>query len=202
MDCSPPGSSVHGILQARIPEWVAMLSSRRSSWPRDWTCVSYVSCIGRQVLYHQCHLERPLGHLTKVIIESKCSYYSVQLCLTQSLWPHGLQHARLPCPSPTSIACSHSCPSSWWYHPTISSSVVPFFSRLQSFSASGPFLESVLCIRWPNYWSFSFNIIPSNEYSGLISFRIDWFDLLAVQGTLKSFLQHHISKASIFQCSL
>ena len=61
--------------------------------------------------------------------------------------------------------------------------------------------ESVLCIRWPKYWSFSFSISPSNEYSGLISFRIDWFDLLAVQGTLKSLLQYHSSKASIFQCS-
>ena len=61
--------------------------------------------------------------------------------------------------------------------------------------------ESVLCIRWPNYWSFSFNISPLNEYSGMISLRIDWFDLLTVQGTLKSLLQHHSSKASIFQCS-
>ena len=61
--------------------------------------------------------------------------------------------------------------------------------------------ESVLCIRWPKYWSFSFSISPSNEYSGLISFRIDWFDLLAVQGTLKSLLQHHSSKASILQHS-
>ena len=61
--------------------------------------------------------------------------------------------------------------------------------------------ESVPCIRWPKYWSFSFNISPSNEYSGLISFRMDWLDLLAVQGTLKSLLQHHSSKASIFQCS-
>ena len=61
--------------------------------------------------------------------------------------------------------------------------------------------ESVLHIRWPKYWSFSFSISPSNEYSGLVSFRIDWFDLLAVQGTLKSFLQHHSSKASIFWCS-
>ena len=61
--------------------------------------------------------------------------------------------------------------------------------------------ESVLCIRWPKFWSFSFSIIPSNKYSGLISFRIDWLDLLAVQGTLKSFLQHHSSKASILQCS-
>ena len=61
--------------------------------------------------------------------------------------------------------------------------------------------ESALCIRWPKYWSFSFNISPSNEYSGLISFRMDWLDLLAVQGTLKSLLQHHSSKASILQCS-
>ena len=61
--------------------------------------------------------------------------------------------------------------------------------------------ESVLCIRWPEYWSFSFSISPSSEYSGLISFKIDWFDLLAIQGTLRSLLQHHSSKASIFQCS-
>ena len=86
----------------------------------------------------------------------------------------------------------------WWCHPTVSSSVVPF-SHLQSFPASGSFPESVLRIRWPKYWSFS--VSPSNEYSGLISFRIDWFDLLAVQETLKSLLQHHSSKASIFQCS-
>ena len=65
----------------------------------------------------------------------------------------------------------------------------------------GPFKESVLCIRWPKYWSFSFSISPSNEYSGLISFRMDWLDLLAVQGTLKSLLQHHNSKASILWCS-
>ena len=61
--------------------------------------------------------------------------------------------------------------------------------------------ESILCIRWPKYWSFSFSISPSNEYSGLISFRMDWLDLLAVQGTLKSLLQHHSSKALILQCS-
>ena len=61
--------------------------------------------------------------------------------------------------------------------------------------------ESALCIRWPKYWSFSFNISPSNEYSGLISFRMDWLDLLAVQGILKSFLQHHSSKVSILWCS-
>ena len=61
--------------------------------------------------------------------------------------------------------------------------------------------ESALCTRWPKYWSFSFNISPSNEYSGLISFRMDWLDLLAVQGTLKSLLQHHSSKGSILRCS-
>ena len=70
------------------------------------------------------------------------------------------------------------------------------FSNIRVFSK-----ESVLCIRWPKYWSFSFNISPSNEYSGLISFRTGWFNLLAVQGTLKSLLQHHSSKASILWCS-
>ena len=83
----------------------------------------------------------------------------------------------------------------------ISFSVVPF-SRLQSFPASGSFTdEFVLWIRWPEYWSLSFNISPSSEYSGLISFRMDWLDLLAVQGTLKSLLQHHSSKTSILQHS-
>ena len=86
-------------------------------------------------------------------------------------------------------------------HTTISSSVVPFSSCPQSLPASGSFQESALHIRWPKYWSFSFNISPSNEYSGLISFRINWFDLLEVQVTLKSLLQHHSSKVSILQCS-
>ena len=115
---------------------------------------------------------------------------------------HGLQHARLPCPSPTPGACSNSCPLSWWCHPTISFSVVPFSSCLQSFPASGFFPnELVLGIRWPKYWSFSCGISPSNEYSGLISFWMDWLDLLAAHGTLKSLLQHHSLKASILQCS-
>ena len=82
---------------------------------------------------------------------------------------------------------------------TISSSFVPFSSHLQSFPALGS-NESALHIRWPKYWSFSFNISPSNEYSGLTSFRMVWLDLLVVQGTLKSLLQHHSSKASILQC--
>ena len=102
---------------------------------------------------------------------------------------------------PTPGTYSNSCPSHWWCHPTISSSVLPFSSCLQSFPASGSFPESVLCIRWPKYWSFSFRIRPSSEYSGLISFRIDWFDLLAVQGTLKSLIKHHSWKTSVLQRS-
>ena len=120
--------------------------------------------------------------------------------MSNSLQPHGLQHARLPYPSPCPGACSNSCPLSQWWHPTISSSVVPFSSQLQSHSRIRVFSsESVLHIRWSKYWSFSFS--PSNEYSGLISFKIDWLDLLAVQGTLKSLLQNHCSKPSILWCS-
>ena len=120
--------------------------------------------------------------------------------VSDSLWAHGLQHARPPCPSPTPGVYSNSYPLSRWCHPTISSSVIPFSSSLQSFPASGFSNGSVLHIRWPKYWSFSSNISPSNEYSGLISFRIDWLDLLAVQGTLKNLLQHHRSRTSILQC--
>ena len=112
-------------------------------------------------------------------------------------WPHGLQHARLPSPSLSHEICSNSCPLNWWCHPTISSSVTPF-SCLQIFPGIMVFSnKSALRVRWPKYGSFSFSIHPSNEYSGLTSFRIDWFDLIAVQGTLKSLLQHHNSKASI-----
>ena len=118
--------------------------------------------------------------------------------VSDSLQPHGLQHVKPPCPSLTPRACSNSCPLSQWYHPTISSSVIPFSSCLQPVPPSGFFSnELALSIRWPKYWSFSFSISPSNEYSGLISFRMDWLDLLAVQGTLQSLLQHHSPKASI-----
>ena len=91
--------------------------------------------------------------------------------MSDSLWPHGLQHTRLPCHSPSPGACSNSCPLSQWYHPTILSSVIPFSSWLQSFPASGSclFWESALRIRWPKFWSFSLSISPSNEYSGFKS---------------------------------
>ena len=128
------------------------------------------------------------------------SSLSVQLShsvWSHSLWLHGLQNARLLCLSPNPGTCSNSCTSSQWCHPMISSFVIPLSSGLQFFPASRSFPESVLHIRWPKYWSFSFTISPSNEYSGLISFRMNWFDLLTVRGTLKSLLQHHSSKASI-----
>ena len=121
--------------------------------------------------------------------------YSVQFSrsvVSSSLQPHGLQHARPPCPSPTPRAYPNSCPLSRWCHPTISSSVIPFSSSIRVFSN-----ESALCIRWPKYWSFRFNISPSKEHSGQISFRISWFNLLAVQGTHKSLLQHCSSKPSM-----
>ena len=122
--------------------------------------------------------------------------------MSDSLRPNGLQYASPPCPSPTPAVYSNSQPVSWWCHPTISSSVVPFSSCLQIFpSTRVSSNESVLPIRWPKNWNFSFSISPSSEFSGLTSFRIDWFDLLAVQGNLKSLIQHHSSKASILQCS-
>ena len=126
---------------------------------------------------------------------------SVQFCrsaLSDSLRSHESQHARPPCPSPTPRVHSDSRPLCQWCHPAISSSVVPFSScppippSIRVFSN-----EPTLCMRWPKYWNFSFSIIPSKEIPGLISFRMDWMDLLAVQGTLKSLLQCHSSKASI-----
>ena len=135
---------------------------------------------------------------------SKNIFSSVQFSrsvVSDSLRPHESQHARPPCPSPTTGVHSDSRPSSQWCHPAISSSVVPFSSCPQSLQASGSFPMNQLCIRWPKYWSFSFNIIPCKEIPGLISFRMGWLDLLAVQGTLKSLLQHHSSKASILRHS-
>ena len=118
--------------------------------------------------------------------------------MSNSLQPHGLQHARLPCPTRTPRACSVSYPSSWWCHPTIFSSVIPFSSCLQSFPASGSSPMNQFFTSGDQSIGVSASVIsPSNEYSKLIFFRIDWFDLLVVQGTLKSLLQHHSSKASI-----
>ena len=121
--------------------------------------------------------------------------------MSYSLLPHGLHHARPPCASPTPGAYSKLMsielvmPSNHLIlcRPLLQPSIFP---SIRVFSN-----ESALHMRWPKYWSFSFNINPSSEHPGLISFRMDWFDLLAVQGTLKSLLQHHSSKASILQRS-
>ena len=130
----------------------------------------------------------------------KTFFSSVQFSrsvVSDSWQHHESQHARPPYPSPSPGVHSNSCPSSQWFHPALSSSVVPISSCPQPFPASESFP-----MRWPKYWSFSFSIIPSKEIPGLISFRMDWLDLLAVQGTLKSLLQHESSKASILQHSV
>ena len=122
--------------------------------------------------------------------------------LSHSLWPHRLQHARIHCPSLSPRVCSDSCPLCQWCYLTNSSSAALFSSCLQSFPASGSFPMSQL-FAWggQSIGSFSFSISPSNEHPGWISFRMDWLDLLAVQGTHKNLLQHHSSKSSVLQCS-
>ena len=121
--------------------------------------------------------------------------------MSNSLQPHGLQHTRLPYPSLSPWVCLKLGPLSQWCHPAISSSVTPFSSCPQSFPASRSFpVSQLFASGGQKYWSFSFSTSPSNKYSGLISFRIDWFDLLVVQGTLKSLLQHSM-KASVRQSS-
>ena len=123
-----------------------------------------------------------------VVQSSVVSYY---------LGPHGLQHTRLPCPSLSPRTSSNLCPFSWWYHTTLLPSSIPFFPCLQSFPSSGCFPMSQLFASGGQSIGASVSINPSNKYSGLISFRIDRFDLLTVQGILKSVFQHHSSKASI-----
>ena len=126
-----------------------------------------------------------------------CSVQFSHSDMSDSLWSHEPQHARPPCPSPTPGVHPNPCPLSWWCHPTIWFSVVPFSSCPQSFPALGSFLMSQLFASSGQSIGFSFNISPSNEHPGPFSLRMDWLDLPAVQGTLKSLLQHHTSKASI-----
>ena len=122
--------------------------------------------------------------------------------MSDSLQAHELQHARPPCPSPTPrvhpkpMFIESVMPSNHLILCRLLLLLPSIFPSIRVFSN-----ESALLIRWPKYGSFSFNISPSNEHSGLISFRMDWLDVLEVQGTLKSLLQHHSSKAPILQCS-
>ena len=189
MNCSPPGSFIHGILKARNLEWAAIPFSRGNSWPRDPT---QVFCISGEFFTIWATREAQINCVSVQFSRS---------VMSDPLWPHESQHASPPCPSPTPGVYSNSSPSSRWCHPAISSSViscppVPNPSQHQGLSN-----ESTLLMRWPKYWSFSFSISPSSEHQGLIFFRMDWLDLVAVQGTLKSLLQHHSSKAPILRCS-
>ena len=134
MDCSPSGSSVHGIFQAGILEWVAIPSSSGSSWPRDWTLIS---CIAGKFFTPWATRE------TKLLCIQFSSVQFSRSVVSDSLWPHESQHARPPCPSPTLRAYSNSCPSSRWCHPAISSSVVPT-PPAPNLSASGSFQMSQL----------------------------------------------------------
>ena len=154
MNCSPPGSSVHGIFQSRVLEWVVISSFRGSSWPREWTCISCFSCIAGRFF-------------TCWTISSVQFSHSV---VSDSLQPHRLQHTKLPCPTPTPGVYSNSHPLRWWCHPTIWSSVIPFSSHLQSFPASESF---------PMSWFFAsggHSIGVSASASVLINIQ-DWSPL-------------------------
>ena len=136
-------------------------------------------------------------NLSGIYLPYGIQFSSVQFSrslMSDSLQPHELQHTRPPSPSPTLRVYPNSCPSSRWCHPAISSSVVPFSSCPQSLPASVFSSESTLCMRWLKYWSFSFNISPSNEHPGLVSFRMDWLDLLAVQGLSRVFSNTTVEK--------
>ena len=138
-----------------------------------------------------------VGHDWRDLAAAAAVQFSCSV-VSNSLRTHGLQHTRPPCLSPTPGVYPNSCPLSWWCHPTICCPLFllpPIPPSIRVFSS-----ESDLRMRWPKYWSFCLSIIPSKEHPGLISFRMVWLDLLTVQGTLKSLLQHHSSKASNFQC--
>ena len=167
--------------------YCGLLCVTHNTWGRKWQPIPVF-------LPGKSHGRRNLVGCS--LVQFSCSVVS------DSLESHGPQHARPPCPSPAPGVYSNSSPSSWWCHPTISSSVVPLSSCLQSLPASGYFPVSQLFTSGgQSIGSFSVNISPSNEYPGLTSFSMDWLDLLAVQWTLKSLLQHHSSKASILRCS-
>ena len=170
MDCSPLGSSLRGILQARILEWVAMPSSRGSSWPRDQTHVFYFPCIGRQILYQQCHLGSLL-YTFVVQLSSRVQLFATPrtaACQASLSFTVSLSFLKL-------MTTESVMPSSHliFYRPLL---LLP--SVLPSIRVSST--ESSVHIRWLKYWSFS--ISPSSEYLGLISFRIEWFDFLASKG--------------------
>ena len=218
-----PGSSVHGILQVRILEWAAIPFSRGSSWPMDRTRVSCIA--GRfftesvnsvQSLSHVLLFATPWTAARQASLSTANSWSLLKLISIKLMMPFKhliLCHPLLLLPAtfPSIRVFSNESVLHIWLEkemPTHSSTLLPGKScRGRSLVDYSPWsckewdtterLNFHFHIRWPKYWSFSFIISPSNEYSVLISFRIDWFDLLEVQGTLKSLLQHHSSKESI-----
>ena len=223
MDCSLPGSFVHGILQARILEWVAIPFFRVSSWLRDWI---WVSCIvGRfftgwatKIIHHPLTIISIESHqfphvcsryfIFKIVSEFQFYFWlgvSVQFSLVAQSCPTLCNP--MDCSMP-GLPVHHQLPEFTQTHvhwvgdavqaSRVLSSSSPTFNLSQH---QGLFQWVALHIRWPKNWSFSFSISPSNEYSVPISFRMDLLDLLEVQGTLKSLFQHHSSKASILRSS-
>ena len=180
-----------GLFPARILEWVAISFSKESSQSQGQTCVS---CTGRLILYQWTSREAPPLVIQFSSVQSLSRFHlfatpwitahQASLSITNSRNLLKLMSIESVMPSSHLILC----------RPLLLLPPIPPSIRLFS-------NESTLRMRWSKYWSFSFSISPSNEHPGLISFRMDWLDLLAVQGTLKSLLQHHSSKASIFQCS-
>ena len=179
MDCSPPGSSVHGIFQTRILKWVAMTSSMGSSPPRNQTQVSCIAggfCTAwatREVfesLSVRFSSVQLFSHV-QLFVTPWITACQASLSITNSWRSSKLMSIKSVMPSSHLILC----------HPQLLLPPIPPSIRLFS-------NESTLHIRWPKYWSFSFSIIPSKEHPRLISFRMDWLDLLAVQGNLKSLL--------------
>ena len=172
-----------GILEARILEWVALPSSRGSSWPRDQTQVSSIAD-GFFTVWttREAHFQFSSAQLLSCVWLFATPWIAAcqaSLSITNSQSLQNLMSIESVMPSSHLILC----------HPLLLPSIFP---SIRVFSN-----ELTLHIRWPKYWSFSFSISSSNEHPGLISFGMDWLDLLAVQGTLKSLLQHHSSKASI-----
>ena len=187
MDCSLPGSFVHGILQGRVLEWVAISFSRGAPEASDWTQVSCIAGRFFNVWSTREALVNPsvqlLSHV-QLFATPWTIAHQATLSITNSWSPPKPVSIETMMPSNHIILC----------RPLLLLPPIPPSIRVFS-------NESALWIRWPKYWRFSFSISPSSEHSGLISFRMDWLYLLVVQGTPESLLQHHSSKAPILQCS-
>ena len=185
MDCSSSGSFIHGIIQTRIVEWVAIPCSRGSSWPRDWT---WVSCI--------------VGRFFTVCATSEVQYsYSVQFSWVTQSCPTLCDPMNHSTQASLSITNSWSSPRLTSIESVMPSSHLIFYCPLLLLPPIPPSIrifskESALRMKWTKYWNFSLSISLPNEHPELVSFRMDWLDLLAVQGTLKNLLQHHSSKYS------